>query len=47
MAVKFEQQQDNKVIYHFSIARIYRKHHLVHQTYSTEKSLRAVQNSNY
>jgi hypothetical protein len=37
MPVKFLHQQDNKIIYHFSIAHIYRKHHLVHQTYSTTK----------
>jgi hypothetical protein len=46
MFVKFQHQQDNKVIYHFSIAHIYRKHNLVHQTYSTTKTARAAQNRN-
>jgi hypothetical protein len=46
MAVKFLYKQDNKVIYNTSIAHIYRKHNLFHKTYSTGKSLRAVQNSN-
>jgi hypothetical protein len=46
MAVKFLYKQDNNVIYNYSIAHIYRKHNLVHKTYSTGKSPRAVQNNN-
>jgi hypothetical protein len=45
MAAKFYYKQDNKVIYHFSIAHIYRKHSLVQQSYNTGKSPRAVQNT--